>query len=538
MSLEFPLGPVPLNSPFYVKRPQLEAIAFQEITKPGGVIRIKAPKYTGKSSLLLRIIDFARSQGYQIVNIDFRQADTSIFTSLDKFLRWFCANVTRQLNLDFLWDDYWDEEIGSKVSGTIYFQMYLLQQIEVPLVLTLEEVNVLFEYPNIAQDFLPLLRSWHEESKQDKIMQKLRFIVVHNTEVYIPLNINQSPFNIGRSIKLPDFTLDQVHELAQIYGLNWTNNCEAAEKLMAMVGGHPYLVRLALYHLVNNPEISLEQLLENAPKITGIYHSYLREHLDILQSTELGQALEKVINSPDSVKIDHLQAYKLESMGLVKLEGNNCTIACELYRVYFGSQHLEKSHFSELVKQLQKSNQEWQNLSYLDDLTQIANRRRFDQELQEVWEKLADQMEPLSLILCDIDFFKLYNDEYGHQAGDDGLRQVAKGIQNAVVNHSNYLVARYGGEEFAIILPHTEAFNAVKIAERIREEVKKLAIAQNHLKFGGLPDSVITVSLGVACTIPKRQESPSILVNEADKALYRAKKEGRDRVSFLQPEIV
>jgi len=293
---------------------------------------------------------------------------------------------------------------------------------------------------------------------------------------------------------------------------------------MAMVGGHPYLVRLALYHLVNNPENSLEQLLEDAPKITGIYHNYLREHLDTLQSTpDLGKALAKVINSPDSVKIDHLQAYKLESMGLVKMEGNNCTISCQLYRVYFGWQKLEKSHFFDLVAQLQKSNKEWQKLSYLDDLTQISNRRKFEQKLQDEWEKLAKKREPLSLIFCDIDYFKIYNDEYGHQAGDDCLRQVANAIENAVKD-SNYLVARYGGEEFAIILPQTEAFNAVKIAERIREEVKKLALAQNPLKFGGLPASVITVSLGVACTIPKLEESPSLLVNEADKALYRAKK--------------
>ena len=401
----------------------------------------------------------------------------------------------------------------------------------------MEEVNVLFEYPNIAQDFFPLLRSWHDEAKQDETLKKLRFIVVHNTEIYIPLNINQSPFNIGKPIKLPDFTLEEVHELAQIYGLNWTKNCEA-EKLMAMVGGHPYLVRLALYHLVNNPEISLEQLLEDAPKITGIYHSYLREHLDTLQSIpELDKALEKVINSPVSVKIDHLQAYKLESMGLVKLEGNNCTICCELYRVYFGAQKIEKSNFFDVVAQLQKSNKELQKLSYVDHITQIYNRRKFELTLQEEWEKSAKKRDVLSLILCDLDFFKIYNDEYGHPAGDDCLRQVAKAIQNAVVNHSNYVVARYGGEEFGIILPQTESFNAVKIAERIREEVKNLAIAQNPLKFGGLPASVITISLGVACTIPKLEESASILVNEADKALYRAKKEGRDRVFFLQPEI-
>jgi diguanylate cyclase (GGDEF)-like protein len=535
MSLEFPLGPEPLNSPFYVKRPQLEAIAFQEITKPGGVIRIKAPKYTGKSSLLLRIIDFAKNQGYQIVNIDFRQADRSIFTSLDKFLRWFCANVTRQLNLEFILDDYWDEDIGSKISCTIYFQIYLLPKIDPPIVLTLEEVNVLFEYQNIAQDFLPLLRSWHDEAKQDNMMQKLRFILVHNTEIYIPLNIHQSPFNIGKPIKLPDFTLEQVHELAQIYGLNWTNNGEA-EKLMAMVGGHPYLVRLALYHLANS-EISLDKLLKNAPKITGIYHSYLREHLETLQKNpQLCHGLQKVINSQESVKIDHIQAYKLESMGLVKIDGNNCTISCQLYRIYFRSQNLEESQLLELLSQLQKSNEELQALSYLDELTQIANRRKIDQELEYEGQKLSETGEPLSLILCDIDYFKIYNDEYGHQAGDNCLRKVAQGIQNAL-NDSNYLVGRYGGEEFAIILPKTDLFKAVNIAERIRVQIKELNITHNPVKLGGLPASVITISLGVACTIPQPDESLSILVNQADKALYRAKKEGRDRVFFLQPEI-
>jgi diguanylate cyclase (GGDEF)-like protein len=535
MLLEFPLGPVPLNSPFYVKRPPIEAIACEEIRQPGSVIRIKAPKYTGKSSLLLRIIDFARSQGYQIVNIDFRQADTSIFTSIEKFLRWFCANVTRQLNLEFLLDDYWDEEIGSKVSSTIYFQGYLLEQIEVPLVLTLREVNVLFEYPQIAQDFFPLLRSWHDEAKQDEILQKLRLIVVHNTEVYIPLNIHQSPFNIGLPIKLPDFTLEQVEYLAQIHGLNWTNNGEA-EKLMAMVGGHPYLVRLALYHLVNNPENSLEQLLEDAPKITGIYHSYLREHLETLQNArELCQALDKVINSQESVEIDHLRAYKLESMGLVKSNGNQCTLSCELYRRYFQKQNLVDQTLSEIVVQLQQQNLELKQLCRLDELTQLANRGSFEVYLKEVWQKLAEEREPLSLIILDIDYFKIYNQSQGEDAGDNCLEKIASSLRLLHQISENF-IARYRDDELVVVLPYYQEEDARQIAEMIRERIKNLKI--HHLsRFLGLPAPFITVSCGVSSLIPLRNLDYSILVDAAIKALIASKREGRDRVSFHHPKI-
>lgn len=250
MSLEFPSGPLPISSPFYIQRPPIEELAYQEICKPGSIIRIRAPKRTGKSSLLLRIVARATAQGYHTVSLDFQQADSGIFSSLDKFLRWFCANISQQLQLKPLLNDYWDEEIGSKVSCTLYFRGYLLEQIDQPIVLALNEVNQIFEYQKIAQDFLSLLRSWHEVAKQDEAWQKLRIIVVHSTEVYIPLNINQSPFNVGLTIKLPPFTQDQIQALAERYQLPWSQN--EAEQLMGLVGGHPYLIQLALYHLVDS----------------------------------------------------------------------------------------------------------------------------------------------------------------------------------------------------------------------------------------------------------------------------------------------
>ncbi|MFN6535305.1 MAG: AAA-like domain-containing protein [Nostoc sp. EkiNYC01] len=343
--MEFPSGPVPVDSALYINRPPLEELICSELTQPGCLIRIKAPRKTGKSSLLNQMIAYAKAQDYQIVYLDFQEADEEIFASLDKFLRWFCIYVTRQLNLVPCLDDFWDTEMGSKVSCKIYFEAYLLQYIsENPVVLALNEVQRVFEHPNIAQDFLPMLRFWHEQAKQDRIWQKLRMVVVHTTEIYIPLKLNQSPFNVGITITLPPFTPKQVQDLALRYRLQWaadSQGLERLEPLQAMVGGHPYLVSLALYHL-SRQEMTLEMLLETASTSVGIYTQHLRELLSLLQKEpELMSAMQQVIASDNKVELDAIAAYKLESMGLVKLNGNQACAMCELYRLYF-RQQLEK----------------------------------------------------------------------------------------------------------------------------------------------------------------------------------------------------
>ncbi|MFN6481125.1 AAA-like domain-containing protein [Nostoc sp. DedQUE07] len=340
--IEFPSGPVALDSPLYINRPSLEEVVCNEILHPGCLIRLKAPRKMGKSSLLNRMIAYAREQDYQTVYLDFQEADRDVFVSLDKFLRWFCVNVSRQLNLLPCVDDFWDIEMGSKVSCKIYFEAYLLQYInDNPVVLALNEVHRIFEYPNIAQDFLPMLRFWHEQAKQDRIWQKLRMIVVHTTEIYIPLKLNQSPFNVGITITLPPFTLKQVQSLALRYGLDWAGNLEGEKRLaplQAMVGGHPYLVSLAFYHLCQG-EMTLEVLLETASTPVGIYGQHLRELLTLLQEEpELMSAMEQVIATDEKVELDAIAAYKLESMGLVQLNGNQASAMCELYRLYFSQQ--------------------------------------------------------------------------------------------------------------------------------------------------------------------------------------------------------
>lgn len=337
-ALELPDSPVPLDSSLYIQRPPIEVQAYEEIIKPGALIRIKAPNKMGKTSLAMRILAKAQTRGYRTVRLNFQQAEARVLSSLDRFLRWFCANITLQLQLESMLDDYWDEDLGDKVSCTTYLQGYILGQLDAPLVIALDEVNRLFSYPEIAKEFLPLLRFWHEEANNLAVWQKLRLIVTHSTEIYTPLNIHQSPFNVGLSLKLPEFNWQQIQELAQRYGLLEDEDgidLKQLQSLQQLVGGHPYLLSLAFCHLVIQ-NMSLEELVQAAPTETGIYSSHLRGHLVTLrQYIELAAAFKQVVESSEPVQLNSIAAYELESMGLIKLYNNQAVPMCELYRLYF-----------------------------------------------------------------------------------------------------------------------------------------------------------------------------------------------------------
>ncbi|HIK05199.1 MAG TPA: AAA-like domain-containing protein [Trichormus sp. M33_DOE_039] len=337
-SPSYPSGAVPLESPFYIERTLVESQVFEAIRKNGALVRIKAPREMGKTSLLLRTLDYATRQGYQTVSLNLEQIDDVILSNLNRFLRWLCANVTRQLKLEPKLDDYWDEDIGSKISCSLYFRNHILKQIDTPLILSLDEVQYLFEHPLVAKDVLPLFRSWYEEAKREQIWQKLRLIIVHSTEIYVPLQLKQSPFNVGLPIELSNFSLEQIQQLAERYRLNW-NNSQEAKELMAMVEGHPALVHMAIYHL-SREEITFAQFLDTAATSKGIYSSHLQRHQATLQEQpELAQALDTVINAQEPVSLDAMTTYKLSSMGLIKQLKDKVIPSCELYRQYFGSQN-------------------------------------------------------------------------------------------------------------------------------------------------------------------------------------------------------
>ncbi len=331
----YPNGAVPLNSQFYIERQPIERQVYDEIKKPGALIRIKAPREMGKTSLLLRILNHAINQSYQTVTINFEQIDSAILNDLDRFLRFLCASVTQQLNLESKLEEYWDNDIGSKVSCSLYFRCYLLEQAKSPVVLAFDELNQIFEYPQVAKDVLPLFRSWYEDAKITPIWQKLRLIVVHSTEVYIPLQIYQSPFNVGLPIQLKSFELDQVKKLAEKYQLDWQSG-EEVEQLIDLVGGHPALIQIALYYL-SRQEITIEQLLRTASNPESIYYHHLRlQWLNLQQEPELAdEFFNLLINSNQGVKLKPIVAYKLSSMGLIKQIGNEAIVSCKLYHDYF-----------------------------------------------------------------------------------------------------------------------------------------------------------------------------------------------------------
>jgi diguanylate cyclase (GGDEF)-like protein len=164
----------------------------------------------------------------------------------------------------------------------------------------------------------------------------------------------------------------------------------------------------------------------------------------------------------------------------------------------------------------------------LDGLTGVANRRKFDEDVQTDWRQCLRETVPLSLVLIDIDYFKLYNDRYGHQAGDNCLKLVAKALAETLRRPYDKL-ARYGGEEFGCLLPKTELAGASAIAERMQARVSELRV--EHL--GSDVDQVVTISLGVASMVPTLSITPELLLKAADQQLYEAKRTGRARVCAL-----
>ena len=326
--LESPEGQVPLASDLYVERLNIEQTCYHEILQPRAFIRIKAPRKMGKTSLIARILDCGNSQNYHTVRLSLHQAGTQVFASSDRFLRWFCTNVTQQLGWESRLNDYWDEDMGALINSTIYFQGYLLKQLSNPIVLALDGIDQLFEYPEVASDFFVLLRSWYEETRDISVWQKLRVVIAHAVEVYIPLPTHRSPFNVGLAIELPTFNQEQVQDLAERHGLQLTK--PELDQLMKLTGGFPYLIRLALYQSVRL-KFSVQTLVQDARSPTGIYQQHLQSQLGNLQQyPQLADAFQQVLTAP--IQLEKEVAFKLKSLGLVHLIENQATVSCELYR--------------------------------------------------------------------------------------------------------------------------------------------------------------------------------------------------------------
>jgi len=330
--------PVDLDT-FYVERSPIESDCNKAILQPGALIRIKAPQQMGKTLLLNRILDYVTEQKYEAVTLDFEENDSTVFNDIKKFSQYFCASVCKLLGLPNQLTDHWDDIYGCNHNTTNYFEDYLLAKRTSPLVLALDKLDKVFEQPAIADDFCRLLRSWNDKAKSSNrrsaIWKQLRLILVHSTEFYSSLDINHSPLaNVGVVVPLPEFTTEQVQKLAKRYQLN-SVSIQEVEQLMAMVGGHPYLMRQAFDYL-QRQKMTLSELLQIAPTEAGPFGDHLRKHLwNLQQNLELATALSEVVNTNKPVRLKSDQAFKLYSMGLVQLQGNDCSPRCDLYTQYF-----------------------------------------------------------------------------------------------------------------------------------------------------------------------------------------------------------
>lgn len=332
-------------TPIYIERPPIEETCRQAIQNPGGLIRIKAPQKMGKTLLLRKTLDYARSLGYRTASIDFSEwgPNNPIFNDYDQFQRSLCAEISRCLKME-------DEEIESKISetwktesvikSTNYFEEYLLD--ERGLVVSFDRFEVLFDKPNIFEDFCCLLRAWHEKTELQ--WQNLKLILVNSTDDYPVLDINHSPFNVGIGVDeltgLTGFSPLQAKELLKFYLQKDSSRTDELilKDFVDFVGGHPFLLDESFKYLRRNPTQTLQQVKEESPTQTGIFNHHLGEILKTLDSHQyLKNDYIKIIQQyPNSVDLPQKSAFNLRSLGLIKNADNGCFVSsCDLYRLYF-----------------------------------------------------------------------------------------------------------------------------------------------------------------------------------------------------------
>ena len=241
--------------------------------------------------------------------------------------------------------------------------------------------------------------------------------------------------------------------------------------------------------------------------------------------TQIGSAIEMLLLS--FALADRYNRLRQENQD-IQVEALRST--SELVARLQASEHLLESKVSERTSELQSLNQKLEAMSVTDSLTGIANRRRFDAVLANEWERAKRLGQPLAVAMVDVDWFKKYNDRYGHQAGDECLRRVAQTL-TASIGRAGDLVARYGGEEFAFIAPTTDGERAQNMARRACETIAALVLTHADADCGH-----VTISIGIASTIPRDDIAIEDLIGAADKSLYIAKSAGKNRV-VLAPSV-
>ncbi|KOX99705.1 diguanylate cyclase [Pseudomonas nunensis] len=306
-----------------------------------------------------------------------------------------------------------------------------------------------------------------------------------------------------------------------------------------------------LPHSHNRPKLLI---VDDQPTNIRVLHELFREDFDVFMATSGEQAITVChVQQPDLILLDvvmeGMDGYEVcrrlkadtATQGIpiifitAQQQESEELLGLELGAVDFISKPINPVIVKARVRThltLKLQSDLLRSMAMMDGLTGVANRRKFDEDISADWRLCFREQKPLSLILADVDFFKRYNDRYGHQAGDGCLKSVARALSETVGRPYD-LVARYGGEEFACVLPKTDLSGAVEIAQRMQERVRALGIEHSASDV----DRVVTISLGVATLTPSGDLEYQALIEAADKQLYEAKSAGRGRVcsSAMEP---
>ena len=326
-------GALKPGSPFYIRRPADARVA-ELLRQPGVTVLIKGPRQVGKTSMLAYAKATAAASGHRTAYLDFQLIDEAHLQSLQSLLHYFSHRLALELQTSLTPRNTWDEALGAPESLTYFVEQAILEPATTPVTLCLDEVDRLFAYP-FRNGFFGMLRAWHNRRATNPLWGAFNLLIGHSTEPVLFIDdINQSPFNVGEVLRLADFDITKVRELNRIYGAPLHSDSDVHE-LMTLVGGHPFLVRQALYSLRTTVQ-KIRELTKVATDADGPFGDHLRRYLWLLRDKPaIREELLRVLQGGRCS--DEMVFQRLSAAGLVSgTTRENAVSRCDLYRRYFG----------------------------------------------------------------------------------------------------------------------------------------------------------------------------------------------------------